>query len=93
MKIKELLLAVGEHSDVNRPCGVDTYSLERRTMRDRGDDDPAAVFEPDKPTIEEVINARRQKQIHFHRSVALRLSSPAKACNCWQPREQNYRRR
>lgn len=65
MKIEELLLTAGEASHVDSNCGVDAHSLERRTMRDRRDDERDVVFEPYKSTIEEVINSRGQQQSVF----------------------------
>jgi hypothetical protein len=41
---------------------VDTHAQQRRAMRDRRDDQPAIVFEPDEPAIKEMIDTRREEQ-------------------------------
>ena len=65
MKIEELLLAAGESSHVDNLRGVDAHSLEGWTVSDRRDDELSVVFEANEPTIEEMINARRQQQAIF----------------------------
>ena len=65
VKVEELLLAAGEPSDINNPRGVDAHSLERGMMSDRRDYELSVVLEANEPTIEEVINARCQKQAIF----------------------------
>jgi hypothetical protein len=62
VKVQKLLLAAGEPSHINNLCGVDAHSLERGTMSDRRDYELSVVLEADEPAIEEMINARSQKQ-------------------------------
>jgi hypothetical protein len=62
MKVQEMLLTAGEPSHIDNPCSVDAHSLERRTMSNRRDDELSVVLEADEPAIEEMINARRQKE-------------------------------
>ena len=62
VKVQELLLAAGEPAHIDGLCGVDAHSLKGGTMRNRRDDEPAVVFEANEAAIEEMIDARRQKQ-------------------------------
>ena len=62
VEIQELLLAAGEPAHVDDLCGVDAHSLKRGTMSDRGNDEPAVVFEADEAAIEQMVDARRQQQ-------------------------------
>jgi hypothetical protein len=57
-----MLLAAGEPSHINNAPNIDAHSLEGGTMGNRRDYELTIVLEADKPAIEEVINARRQKQ-------------------------------
>ena len=62
MKIQELLLAAGEPSHIDNLCGIDAHSLEGGAMSGRRDYEFAVVLEANETAIEEMINARRQKQ-------------------------------
>jgi len=59
VKVEELFLAACEPTSVNSLRRIDAHSLERRMMRDGGDDEPSVVFEANEPAIEEVINTIR----------------------------------
>jgi hypothetical protein len=43
VEIKKLLLATGEHADIDGLCGVDTHSLKRGVMCDRRDDERTII--------------------------------------------------
>lgn len=62
MKIQELFLAAAELSHIDDLRGVDAHSLKRGTMSDRGNYELPVVLKANEPTIEEMIDARCQKQ-------------------------------
>lgn len=62
MKIQELFLAAAEPSHIDNLRGVHAHSLERGMVSDRGNYERPVVLEANKPTIEEMINTRCQKQ-------------------------------
>ena len=62
VKVQELLLAAGEPAHIHNPNRINAHSLERGTMSNRRDYKLSAILEADEPTIEEMINARRQKE-------------------------------
>jgi hypothetical protein len=51
VKIQELFLAAAEPSHIDNLRGVYAHSLERRTMRDRGDNELPVVLEANEPAI------------------------------------------
>jgi hypothetical protein len=55
-------LATREPSHINNLCGVDAHQLERGTVRNWRNNKLSIVLEANEPTIEKMINARRQKQ-------------------------------
>ncbi len=59
MEIEELLLAAAEHPHVDGLCGVDAHPLKRGAMRDWRNDERTVIFEPNEPTIKQVVDARR----------------------------------
>ena len=65
MEVQEALLTFGKASDVSHSLHRDPHLLERRLMCNRRDYQGAGILEPDKSTIEKVIDGRRQKQAIF----------------------------
>jgi hypothetical protein len=92
MKVQELLLAAGEPSHIDNLCGVDAHSLERWAVSYRRDYERAIVLEANEPAIEEMINARRQKQAILAILVAPRWSRLATACSDLPLGAQDFRR-
>jgi hypothetical protein len=62
VKVQKLFLAAAEPSHIGNLRGVYAHSLERGTMSDRGDYELPAVLEANEAAIEEMIDARCQKQ-------------------------------
>src|SRR5271154_175805 len=62
VKIQELFLAAAESSHIDNVRGVYAHSLERGTMSDGENYDLPVVLEAKEPAIEEMIDARCQKQ-------------------------------
>ena len=74
-------MSASEDAGVNDVRRVDAHSMERWSMCDRRDDEPAVIFESDKATVEEMIDALRQKQSIFKRRVAHHWWNRAKVRN------------
>jgi hypothetical protein len=59
VEIKESLLTACKPAHVNGLLGIDTHTFERRTMSNRRNYEPPAIFEPDEASVEQVVDARR----------------------------------
>src|SRR6266404_7305259 len=62
VKIEELLLTAGEPAHVNNLPYVDSHALKGWAVGNRRNDEGSVVFEANEPSIEQMINARRQEQ-------------------------------
>lgn len=62
MKVKKPPLALGEPTDVHYAAYLDAHAQQRRTMRQRRDNQCSVVLEADEPTIEQLIDARREQE-------------------------------
>src|ERR1700712_642760 len=65
MELQVAPLPRGERADGGWTPWVDTHLGERQAVCHRRDDHLAAVLEGDEPSIEEVIDGRRQQQTVF----------------------------
>ena len=62
VKFKKLLLAFGEGPYVDRPLRFNAHPVQRGLVRDRRDDEIPGILKPDKSTVEQMVDTRRQEQ-------------------------------
>jgi len=62
VEVKKLFLTARKSSHIDNPHRVDSQALKRWAMSNRGDYEISVVLKADEASIEEMINARGQKQ-------------------------------
>ena len=65
MKVKKVLLAFGEGSDVDYVLCCNSHSLQRRLVCNGRNDQFACIFESNESSIKEVIDAGGEEQSIF----------------------------